>query len=212
MKNQVLRISSMVVLLTSIVATGLICFAQQQERPREPAQEERQPIPELQRLSQTQLLAVEVPRECARLKPVVQMHDVADKFTPPGTSLTLSGPLTGFLNGHGLQPKGYDDPRINKVFADSFKLGNCKVCYATLEVNVRHYGDIWSNDTLTAGAASSTGFTSPLLYTQIWPNGPHTYSLPPNGLNQLIFSGQDLDVIAQDDSDFDFMKLTVWYY
>lgn len=178
-----------------------------------PAQEETLPIPEL-KLSQQESggLPVAVPRECARIKPIVQLHGVADNFTPPGGPVTLSPALASFLNSHNLTPKGYDDPRINKVFADSFKLENCKVCYATLEVRVRHYQDIWSNDTLTVGAAPFAAFPSLLLYNQIWPNGSHTYVLPANGLSQLIWNNQGLDVIAQDDTDFDFTKLSVWYY
>jgi hypothetical protein len=179
---------------------------------QQPAQEEKLLIPELKLAQETAVVPVAVPRECPKSKLDVQIHGVDDNFTPPGGPVTLSPALASFLSGHNLTPKGYDDPRVNMVFADSFKLGNCKVCYATLEVKVRHYQDIWSNDTLTAGAAPFAAFPSLLLYTPIWPNGSHTYVLPANGLSQLIWNNQGFDVIAQDDSDFDYTKLSVWYY
>ena len=183
--------------------------AQQQKQ----AQEERLPIPELKALqTDSELTPVRIPRECDRLKPIVQMHDVADNFKSPGNPVTLSAALQSYLSTQNITPKGYDDPRVNKVFADSFKLGNCKVCYATLEVNVRHYQDVWWNDTLTVGAPPFNTFPVRLLSTNIWPNGPHTYGLSPSGLSQLIWNNQGLDVIAQDDTDFDYMKLSVWYY
>jgi hypothetical protein len=202
--------------LAGIVLLGL-CLSSTAQQPKtleqQPTQEEKLPIPELKLAQQESVVVpVALPRECARIKPDVQMHGVADNFTPPGGPVTLSPALASFLNSHNLTPKGYDDPRINMVFADSFKLGNCKVCYATLEVRVRHYQDIWSNDTLTVGAAPFAAFPARLLYTNIWPNGSHTYVLPANGLSSLIWNNQGLDVVAQDDTDFDYTRLSVWYY
>ncbi len=158
------------------------------------------------------------------IRPEVQTHDGADNFKPPGTPLTLSPALTSFLNGLNLTPKGYDDNHINKVFADTFRLRSCKVCFATLEVRIRHDQDIWTNDTLTVGNAPFN--TSPgvnIFYTSLWsppgtnPKSP-TFVLPAAALNNYIGSLMGgsaqpwLDVIAQDDTDFDYAKLSVWYY
>ena len=100
------------------------------------------------------------------------------------------------------------------VFADSFELRSCKVCYATLEVSFRHYQDYWINDRIIVGGAPFNPTTLRVLDAPIWS------SLLPNSvnltapLNSYIFANNVsfLDVIAQDDTDFDYATLSVWYY
>jgi hypothetical protein len=143
---------------------------------------------------------------------------VPDNFAPAGSPLSLSPALTSFLSGK--PTKGFDDTQVNKYFGDSFKLRNRKVCHATLEVRVRHYGDVWTNDSITVGAAPFT--SSPgvkFIGTGIWnaqPTNPQTllFAVPATALSSYLSSttAPFLDVVAQDDSDFDYAKLSVWYY
>lgn len=193
----------------------------QQEKQLPTAQQEKQLIPELAapRQLNPEALRPDVPRECRGIRPDVQMHDVADAFNPPGTPATLSPALAAYFSGKPL--KGYDDKRVNIVFADSFKLRNCRICYATLELGVRHDQDLWTNDMLyvQGGPYSQTGVS--FIYTGIWaPTDPNSktlsLALPTAALNNYLFSTSTiptfLDVFAQDDTDFDFVKLSVWYY
>lgn len=230
MKSHPFRASSILSALILLVASALTATAQQpvsRQQPRdqqEAQQKEVSPIPELAvpRELSREALRIDVPRECRGIRPDVQEHDVADDFKPQGTPLTLSPALANYLSGLKLTPKGYDDKRVNMVFADSFKLRNCRVCYATLEVRVRHEADIWTNDTITVGAAPFTSSPGAIfIYSGIWtPPTPNpktlSFALPTAALNNYLFSTSAmpsfLDVIAQDDSDFDYAKLSVWYY
>jgi hypothetical protein len=197
--------------LTLLVAMGLSSNAQ--ERPRQPAEQQERQILELpvQELD-SEMLRVKVPH-CPK-PPVVQMHDVPDNFTSPGSAVTLSPALTAFLQNNNISPKGYDDNRVNKVFADSFRLLSCKVCYATLEVGVRHYQDLWTNDTITVGGAPFNPSSLRVLSAPIW-TSPLPSPINVTGpLNSYIFNNNTafLDIVAQDDTDFDFAKLSIWYY
>lgn len=210
MKSQFFRASSTLAVLTLLVAFGLSAVAQ--ERPRQPAQEQE---PQLRELAVQQLdsetLRIAVPPQCKGITPDIQTHN-------SGTGVTLSPALANFLSGKPV--KGYSNPAVNKYFGDSFRLRNCRVCYATLEVNVRHYNDVFGNDSLTVGAApfsTSPGVT--FLSTAIWgqptPNPKAmTFALP--GLNNYVSTTSTLpsflDLVAQDDTDFASARLTVWYY
>lgn len=227
MKTHSSRTSSILSALILLVASGVSGTAQQPIRqeisgPRPAIQQEEQRIPGLasQELTREDL-RVAVPRECSGIRPDVQTHDADDKFNPPGNPVTLSPTLTSYLNSLHLTPKGYDDTRVNMVFADSFRLRNCRICYATLEVSARHDRDAWTNDTITVGAAPFTSSPGAILvYAGIWtsptPNPKLlSFALPTAAMNSYLFSASMptfLDVIAQDDSDFDYAKLSVWYY
>lgn len=220
MKNHLFRTASIFATLSLLLALGLTSTAQEpRTRDQQVEQQQERVLPELavQELD-SEMLKVVVPRGC-KGPAVVQIHDVADNFAPAGTAGTLSPALASFLAGK--PTKGYDDPSVNKYFGDSFKLQNCRVCYATLEVRVRHYGDLWTNDSITIGAApfnSSPGvkFISTGIWTPQTPN-PKTlnFALPTAALNSYLFSTSTvpsfLDVVSQDDTDFDYMKLSVWY-
>jgi hypothetical protein len=235
MKNRLLHASTTLAVLVLLVASDSQGIAQQQTArllPARPQQEGRtvarpqqeRPIIEVQAQPvSAEAARVAVPRECGRTSPEVQTHDVPDKFTPPGSPLSLSPVLTSFLAGHNLTPKGYDDPRVNMVFADSFRLRSCRICYATLEVGVRYSQDLWINDTITAGVAPFNNAPGAIfMYGGLWnQNGANpnpksaTFALSAAALNQYVMTGSVpsfLDVIAQDDSDFDYAKLSVWYY
>lgn len=214
MKTNLFRTSSILAVLILLVALGLTSTAQEQiSRQQQPAQQQERQILDLpvQQLD-AEALRVRVPH-CPK-PPVVQLHGVIDNFNPPGGPVTPSPALTSFLGNSPI--KGYDDPRVNRVFADSFKLEGCNVCYATLEFSVRHYQDIWLNDSMTVGGAPFTN-TTPLrvIAPQIWSPVLQSPINITGGLNSYIFTYPTrgfLDVVAQDDTDFDYMKLTVWYY
>lgn len=223
MKNRLLCASKTLTVLVLFVASGLPGIAQQlPARQRPTDREEERKIFELPpREFQPEVVAFRVPRECARIRPEIQVHDGPDNFMSPGTPVTLSPALTNWLNAHNFSRKGYDDARLNIFFADSFRLRSCRVCYATLELRVRHYQDVWTNDGITVGAAPFN--TSPgvsLVSAAIWnPTTPNpktlTYTLPAAALNSLLMTGPMpswLDVAAQDDTNFDYAKLSVWYY
>lgn len=224
MKSHLFRASSILAVFLLLVAFGLPGIAQQPTtRQQQPVQQQELQIPELaiQELD-SETLRIRVPRECERIKPDVQRHDIPDNFNPAGSAVTLSPALTNFLSGRNISPKGYDDPRVNRVFADSFKLGCCRICYATLEVRVKHYADLWTNDILTAGVAPFNPLPGvKFISTGIWnPPGTNpktmTYALPTASLNSYntstCRSPSFLDVVAQDDTDFDYATLSVWYY
>ncbi len=221
MKNPLFLASSILAALTLLFSMGLSSTAQQTTTRPEPSvqqQEQLLPEPKVQE-SDPEALRVKVPRECERIRPDVQTHDVFDQFQSPGTPLlpVLNPVLDSYLISHNISRKGYDDKRVNKVFADSFRLRTCKVCYAILELRVQHYQDLWTNDKITVGL---TPFNSPgvlSVYSNIWiptdPNPkPLSFSVPASSLNSYIINNPWLDIVAQDDTDFDYAKLSVWYY
>ncbi len=234
MQRRITRSSTLIALLALLAATGLQGVARQQATRQPPAeaqqerrvveqpQQQERPIIEIQAQPVTAEAArVAVPRECERLSPDVQTHDVPDKFAPPGAAVSLSPALSSYLAGRGVTPKGYDDASVNRVFADSFRLRNCRICYATLEVGVRYSADYWINDTITVGVPP---FNTPsiFMYGGLWnlsgtnPNPKvATYALSAAAMNQYVMSGpvpSSAEVLTQDDSNIDYAKLSVWYY
>lgn len=227
MKSHLLRTSSILAVLTLFVVFSFSSTAQEpRTRQQQPAQQEERQIIDLpvQQLDAELIpndpMRIAPPKPCHGITPVVQIHDVNDNFAPAGSPVSLSPALTTFLAGKPI--KGYDNPQVNKVFADSFRLRNCRVCYATLEVRVRASQDAWTNDTITVGAApynSAPGvkFISTGIWTPTTPN-PKTlnFALPLTALNAYLSTTPTipsfLDVVAQDDTDFDYAKLSVWYY
>jgi hypothetical protein len=237
MKGHSLHRSSILAVLVLLIALSSSSTTaqrpttrQQQQRPAEQQQQQEEVrLPELtvQELN-PEALRVSVPHECAGIRPDVQIHDVNDNFNPPGNPVTLSASLASYLSGKPI--KGYDDPRLNMVFADNFKLRNCRVCYATLEFRVQHPAGSWSanapdysNDTIIAGVApfpTTQRFFGPAnIWSGTLPN-PKTMTLSTTSaslalLNQYLMTGpisRDLHIVSQDDSTFDSVKLTVWYY
>ena len=211
--------------LRSIFAASALLVALASFSPaQEPAVEQEAKeirIPELApRELSPEVLRIAIPRPCGSARPDVQMHG-----NPGG--LALSPSLASFLSSHNITPKGYDNPAINKVFADSFKLRSCRVCYATLEVRFKHGPGVFvprqgnfSNDTITVGV---NGFATRFVSgAQIWsatmPNPKTiTYALVPTAtLNNYIFNAPApapfVDIVVQDDTEVDYCKLSVWYY
>ncbi|MDT4968761.1 MAG: hypothetical protein QOJ64_3498 [Acidobacteriota bacterium] len=224
MKSQFFRASSTLVLVL-LLALGLSGVAQERRQP--PTQQEESPVRELavQQID-TEALRIALPPGC-KGAPDVQIHDVADNFSSPGNPVSLSPALATYLSGKPL--KGYDDSRTDTVFADSFKLRSCKVCYATLELGVRHgpgnyvpNAPNFSNDKIFAGAGPFSLSQIFMGSANIWSSTnpvskPLTLVTTGTGLSNLnnyLFTTTNsptLDVVAQDDTEFDYAKLTVWY-
>jgi hypothetical protein len=212
MKSHLFRASSILAVFALLAAFGLSGSSAQQPTSRPKTIEQQEPqLPELmiQQLN-AETLPVAVPPECKGIKPIVQTHNSSTGVSP-------SAVLLSFMGTHAR--KGYNNPAVNTYFGDSFRLQNCRVCYATIEAKVQHYADIWNNDSLTVGVApfgSSNVFvsgniwppnTNPTTLTRVVPAGLlttyiTTSSLPP----------KDLDVFAQDDTNFHSVTLSVWYY
>ena len=209
-------------LLVSLTSSGL---AQESPAKEQPTLEKKAlPMPELAASElNPEYTHPTVPRECAGLRPDVQTHR-------RGSGALVSPGLTSLLNSRHLQHKSYGDPRINTVFADSFKLRCCKVCYATLEVVVKHGPGVYSagaanfsNDTITVGVAPfgdgppTRFFTAP-IWSATTPN-PKTlkYVLgPPAAWDKIDCSARPpaayLDILVQDDTEVVSATLSVWYY
>lgn len=205
MKSHLVRSSSILGVLLLLVAFALSGIAQEPTRQQEPQ------LPEL-RVQQldSETLRPRVPVECERLaKLVVQTHN-----SGPGSPRAA---LLSFMGTHAR--KGYNNPAVNTYFGDSFKLQNCRVCYATIEARVQHYADVWTNDSLTVGVAPF-GAGNVFVSGNIWPPNTNpttlTWVVPAGPLNTYVTTGslppKYLDVFAQDDTDFHSLTLSVWYY
>jgi hypothetical protein len=212
MKRHLYRASSILAVFFLLVAFTFSGVAQQTPRQQQPAQQEEPERPELMvQQIDAETLRVAVPRACAGVRPVVQTHN-------GGTGVTPSAALLSFMGTHAR--KGYNNPAVNTYFGDSFRLQNCRVCYATISANVQHYSDNWSNDGLTVGTApfgSGNVFVSGYIWNPPTPN-PKTLTWVLNAglLNTYVTTGslppKFLDVYAQDDTDFHSTTLSVWYY
>lgn len=191
-----------------------------------PTQQDESQLPELTQRAKffPEALRAEVAPECNQTAPDVQTHDKADEFAPLGSTVNLSNALLERLHG-GLR-KGYDDQTPERFFADSFQIRACRVCYATLEFRIRNYGvKGFDNDHIEAGVAP---FNKPgvILFqeSKLWnlteKNQTKTLTLTPttNGITALnsflktVPIPASFDVLGQDDTDFDYVTLKVWYY
>lgn len=148
---------------------------------------------------------VAVPREC-KGRPIVQTRNA-------GTGVSPSPALLSFMSTYAR--KGYNNPAVNTVFGDSFRLPSCRVCYATIEATVEHAGDLWSNDSLTVGVApfgSGKVFVSGNFWTPTPNPKTFTWVVPAGPLSAYLTTASDVDVLAQDDTNFRSVTLSVWYY
>ena len=140
---------------------------------------------------------------------------IDDNLVPPYEPVFKSPALTSIFPN----TKPFDDPALNKIFAHSFSLKNYKpcegkACQASLLIKVCNNGqDLWSNDKIYVGSAESGKFVSSFYVGTIW-NGNEAkqcknLNIP---LNTSILNGLPfLDVVMQDDSTIDYMKLVLNY-
>jgi len=140
---------------------------------------------------------------------------IDDNLVPPYKPVFKSPALTGVFPN----TKPFDDPALNRIFAHSFSLKNYKpcegrACQASLLIKVCNNGrDLWSNDKIYVGSADGEKFVSSFYVGTIWngneANQCKNLNIPLNTsiLNGLTF----LDVVMQDDSTIDYMKLVLNY-
>lgn len=115
--------------------------------------------------------------------------------------------------------KEFDDPTVNKIVAYSFSLKNYKpcegrMCSALLEIAVCNSGaDLWQNDKVYVGDIENNKFVPSILYGDIWKSNEakkcKIISVPINP--STIASWPWLEVMVQDDTSVDSMKLTLNY-
>jgi hypothetical protein len=239
------RISLLLALSTLLLMSAFNAAAQQTGTRRPTVQQTEKQWPELasQKIDPA-VFHIKLPKECERIRPDVQTHDVNDNFSPPGNPLTLSPALAAYASGK--PAKGYDDKSIDTWFFDSFKLRSCRICYATLEVSVKHELEqpidnnggghqetgkslaltSFYNDNITIGGAPFSPSVLRVMSMDIWPPlnpippltnpKPMTFALPTTALNNYLMYGSVppgfLDIVVQDDTDVDYITLSVWYY
>jgi hypothetical protein len=113
----------------------------------------------------------------------------------------------------------FDDPAVNRLFGYSFMLRNYKpcegrFCSANLAIRVCNSGrDLWSNDKIYIGSMESGRLNTWVAYGDIWSGSEAkkckdlNYTI--NGAT--LSTKQSLDVLMQDDSTIDHLKLTLNY-
>jgi hypothetical protein len=191
----------------------------------ERAQQNLESLPELE---SRQTFEAGVPRRCPK-PPVEYLGGVVDNFGGGNDPVTTSPPLAAFLAAHP-PTRQFDGGGISKLFGHSFRMKeNCKVCAVQFEVKMTAFGiaapsgfgndqihiyskTITSADLIWTAPSGSTGSGAPgtFVLSAFLPSAPSIALL-----NQHIFTnapGHWLNVVAQDDHAFDYVKLRIWYY
>lgn len=158
--------------------------------------------------------------------PVTYLGGLADNFAGGAEPPVVKSPeVTAFLAAHpAYNPtRLFDQPGRDKVFVHSFRMReNCKVCAVKFEARMKDFGDFTPpGDRIhlygkTIDAAGLI-WTAPTSMTGPGTSSISTFLPPPSiaDLNKHIFNnapGHWLNVIAQDDHAFDFIRVTIWYY
>ena len=158
----------------------------------------------------------------------------ADNFTGGTETTQLSPALQAYFTSHGVTPTGttkprqYDESGQDKWIGQSFSIKCCKVCRAEVEIRVRDLAGLSSNDALYVGRAPFTPSQNVLAAGHIWDASrptwaggtasPKTMTIPlsPAALNNYIFSSDGcnvpIDILVQDDTAVDYIKLKIWSY
>ena len=215
------RASLLLAVLVLPAASGFVGSARQagdaRQRPQQQQEEKLPPELASQQLD-PEVFGGKFPKACEKLTPDVQTHDVNDNFAPPGSPGIFNPALTAFAQSMGRPIRGYDDGGVDKFFYDSFKLRSCRVCYARLELVLKHDPDSgvvdngshnqetgktvmltgYHNDNITVGGAPFSPAPKKVLSADIWPplnttssSNPKTMivALPTNALNNYIMYG-----------------------
>lgn len=165
-------------------------------------------------------------------KPRIRISGRLDNFAAGPVERNYQSPvLQKFLTGKAQKP--YDSLAIDTVFGTSFPLGTCKLCggdrdMVIVEASVRRrtvgtggndkmYVHV-SNDTTPAGQ-----FGVPIVpAVQIW-TGPYStqltrivqFQIPVTALNNAIWAAPGksyLEVVLQDDTGIDYVRMIGWAY
>lgn len=115
----------------------------------------------------------------------------------------------------------FDDPMVNRLFGYSFmlnKLKPCdgKICRAVLHIRICNKDtDLWTNDRLYIGTVPMGGPIDPwVFYGQIWGSVNERNTCKDLYFNihaPTLWNKPTLDVLVQDDSIVDYMKLYLNY-
>ncbi|MEY2490834.1 MAG: hypothetical protein QOC70_2776 [Verrucomicrobiota bacterium] len=235
------KLFTLVLALASLGAFTGLALAQEEAAPKKAAVEKKADVETKTDVERTTEAGKKVDIEVAELQtsqtfeagvmphcpkpPVQYLGGVVDNFGGGPDPVTKSPEVTAFLAAHpALNPtRLFDQPGADKVFVHSFKMKeNCKVCAVKFEAKMRDYGDfsppgdrihIYGKTIDAAGLI----WTAPTTLT-----GPGTSAISTflptasiTALNQHIFAnapGHWLNVIAQDDHAFDYVRLTIWYH
>lgn len=160
------------------------------------------------------------PAPCGQTRTIL-IGDV-DNFTAGGPMAKpfISQALAAMFGARPRRP--FDDIQGDKVpldiwFGASLPLGSCKVCRASLEIRIRRNpgAGLTDNDAIYVGTAPFTGLNL-IATVKPWLNDKSMVKIVTidltsklSQLNQLIFGVGLLDVLIQDDSSVDYIKLTV---
>lgn len=235
------KLFTLVLALASLGAFTGLALAQEEAAPKKAATEKKADVETKADVERTAEAGKRVDIEVAELQtseafeigvmphcpkpPVVYLGGTVDGFAPPFDPVTKSPEVTAFLAAHpALNPtRLFDQPGADKVFVHSFRMReNCKVCAVKFEARMRDYGDfsppgdrihIYGKTIDVAGLI----WTAPTNLTGPGTSAISTYLPGPaiTKLNQHIFAnapGHWLNVIAQDDHSFDYIRLTIWYH
>jgi|GEM_PF-4553408 len=224
-------------LATMVAFTGLGVAQEQTAAPQQAATERKADVernvdaqqkedievaPELQ--SRQTFEVIPVMPKCPK-PPATYLGGVQDNFVGGTEPVAKSPEVMTFLAAHpAYNPtRLFDQPGPNKVFFHSFRLReNCKVCAVKFEARMRDFNDFTPpGDRIhlygkTIDAAGLI-WTAPPSMTGPGTSAISTF-LPPASiadLNKHIFNnapGHWLNVVAQDDHAFDFIRVTIWYY
>lgn len=115
--------------------------------------------------------------------------------------------------------KDFDDPALNKVVGQSFSLKNYKpcegrMCSGLLEIALCNSGkDLWQNDKLYVGTVDAGKLNPSIFYGDIWKptEGGQCKIMSIPLAPSTISSWAALQVVIQDDTNVDYMKLTLNY-
>lgn len=144
---------------------------------------------------------------------------IFDSLALPTEPTFKSPALLSVLPTSTTNYKDFDDQAVNKVVGHSFLLRNyrpceARLCSALLEVAVCNSGkNLWRNDKLYVGTVDGGKLIPSISYGDIWkPNESgkcKNISIPISP--GLIASWPYLEVVIQDDTTVDAMKLTLNY-
>ncbi|MBI3650177.1 MAG: hypothetical protein HY231_03945 [Acidobacteria bacterium] len=212
--KKLLTLALTVVALFILITPGLA----QQETER--SQQKTENLPELE---SRQTFPAGIQPKCPN-PPVQYLGGAVDGFGGGIDAVTKSTELANFLLAHP-PTRQFDEGGANKLFGHSFRMReNCKVCAVQVEISMKDQADFYTNDriyiygkTITPAdqiwsaptGATGSGAPGTFLLSAFLPNSAIT------NLNQQIFNnapGHWLNILAQDDHMFDYVKLKIWYY
>ncbi len=116
--------------------------------------------------------------------------------------------------------KDFDDKSVNKMVGHSFVLKNYKpcegrACGGELLVRVCNFGtDLWTNDKIYVGTIVNKKLNASVFYGDIWSGQNEAKTCKDIKIPltaAMLASMQTLDVLIQDDTAIDYIKLTFFY-